>query len=69
MARLYKNLKGPVHFGVFWAFSLPVQLYNGMHPGDLDDNSDPARLALLPEAVAQRLRQKYGNAKQFLSTV
>lgn len=36
---------------------------------DLDDNSDPARLAALPEAVAQRLRQKYGNAKQFLSTV
>lgn len=36
---------------------------------DLDDNSDPARLAALPVAVAQRLRQKYGNAKQFLSTV
>ena len=38
-----------------------------MKLADLDDNSDPARLAALPEAVAQRLRQKYGNAKQFLA--
>lgn len=36
--------------------------------GDLDDNSDPARLAVLPEAVAQRLRQKYESARQYLAS-
>lgn len=34
---------------------------------DLGDNSDPARLASLPEAVALRLREKYGKARQFLT--
>lgn len=34
---------------------------------DLDDNSDPERLAALPEAVAQRLRTKYDRARQFLA--
>lgn len=36
--------------------------------GDLDDNSDSARLAVLPEAVAQRLRQKYESARQYLAS-
>ncbi len=40
---------------------LPVKL------SDLDDNSDPARLAVLPEALAQRLKKKYDGAKQFLA--
>jgi hypothetical protein len=35
---------------------------------DLDDNSDPARLAALPEALADRLRQKYERARIFLNT-
>lgn len=34
---------------------------------DLDDNGDPARLAALPEAVAQRLSTKYQGAKRFLA--
>jgi hypothetical protein len=29
---------------------------------DLADNSDPERLAALPESVAQRLRNKYAQA-------
>lgn len=33
---------------------------------DLDDNSDPARLALLPPAVAERLHQKYTRARRVL---
>ncbi len=36
--------------------------------GDLDDNSDPARLAVLPEAVSQRLRQKYESARKYLAS-
>ena len=36
--------------------------------GDLDDNSDSARLAVLPEALAQRLRQKYESARQYLAS-
>ncbi len=35
---------------------------------DLGDNSDPARLASLPEALAHRLREKYGKAKQLLAS-
>lgn len=34
---------------------------------DLDDNSDPIRLSALPEALAQRLREKYGKARQLLA--
>lgn len=34
---------------------------------DLEDNSDEARLALLPEDVADRLRKKYAAAKLALS--
>ena len=34
---------------------------------DLDDNKDPARLAALPEVVAQRLRTKYERAAMFLA--
>ena len=33
---------------------------------DLADNSDPDRLAKLPEAMAERLRQKYEAAYSFL---
>ncbi len=40
---------------------LPVKL------GDLEDNRDPVRLALLPEAVANRLKKKYDSAKLFLA--
>lgn len=35
---------------------------------DLEDNRDPQRLAVLPEAVAQRLRLKYERAAQLLGT-
>ena len=35
---------------------------------DLDDNADPARLAELPEALADRLRQKYERARRYLNT-
>ena len=35
--------------------------------GDLDDNSDSARLAVLPEALAQRLKKKYDSAKLLLA--
>lgn len=41
----------------------------GVKLADLDDNSDPARLAALPEAVAQPLQKKYEGARQFLSVV
>lgn len=34
---------------------------------DLDDNRDEERLAALPGAIAQRLRQKYEQAVQFLN--
>ena len=34
--------------------------------GDLADNSDPQRLAELPEAVAHRLSQKYVQTMQFM---
>lgn len=34
---------------------------------DLEDNGDPERLSVLPETVAQRLRQKYGQAMQLLA--
>lgn len=34
---------------------------------DLEDNSDPARLALLDEATASRLRQKYAQARELLA--
>lgn len=34
---------------------------------DLDDNGDPARLAVLPVDVAERLRKKYESARQFLA--
>ena len=34
---------------------------------DLDDNSDPVRLAALPEVLALRLREKYAKAKQLLA--
>lgn len=34
---------------------------------DLDDNSDPERLASLPESVADRLRLKYARARIFLN--
>ena len=33
---------------------------------DLQDNANPARLAALPESVAQRLRDKYSKAAQVL---
>lgn len=33
---------------------------------DLEDNSDPERLAALPDAVAQRLLLKYEQAAQYL---
>lgn len=33
---------------------------------DLEDNSDPERLALLPQAIAQRLSDKYAKAKLIL---
>lgn len=33
---------------------------------DLDDNSDPARLAVLPPEVAERLSKKYARAKAFM---
>lgn len=36
---------------------------------DLDDNSDPARLAELPAADADRLRKKYAGAKAALHGV
>lgn len=35
---------------------------------DIEDNSDPERLAMLPEVVALRLRQKYADAAQQLNT-
>ena len=35
--------------------------------GDLDDKSDPVRLAALPEALAKRLKKKYDGAKLFLA--
>lgn len=35
---------------------------------DLDDNEDPERLALLPDAVASRLREKYGKARSLLAS-
>ena len=34
---------------------------------DLEDNSDPARLAMLDEATASRLRQKYAQARELLA--
>lgn len=34
---------------------------------DLDDNSDPIRLAALPEVLALRLCGKYGKARQLLA--
>ena len=33
---------------------------------DLQDNSDPIRLAELPDAIAQRLSKKYAQATQFM---
>ena len=33
---------------------------------DLEDNADPARLAMLPEKDAQRLRKKYNQAMRFI---
>lgn len=35
---------------------------------DLDDNSDPQRLAVLPPDVADRLRDKYRRSRELLAS-
>lgn len=45
--------------------SVPKALFVKLE--DVNDNRDPERLAALPEIVANRLRQKYEHAAQYLT--
>ena len=46
---------------------VPAEVVEMVKLGDLDDKSDSARLAMLPEALARRLKKKYDSAKLFLA--
>jgi hypothetical protein len=61
---LTKNSGEPLEDSMARAATNPIAC--AVKRADIADNSDPARLALLDEATAQRLRHKYADSTRLL---